>query len=72
MLQPLPLILRESSELFATSSHNDVRVWHAETGKELLRLIMPNLTCAAVDFTPDGRAIITGEGEGGGGGVHQP
>ena len=51
----------ESSELYATSSHDDVRVWHAETGKELLRLVNPNMICHAVIITPDGRAIITGK-----------
>ena len=51
---------RSSAELFATSSHSDVRVWHTETGKELLRLSVPNLICHAVEITPDGKAIITG------------
>ena len=52
--------LSKSSELFATSSRNNVCVWHTVTGKELLRLVVPNLTCHAVDITPDGGAIITG------------
>lgn len=52
--------LSGSSELFATSSVNDVRVWHASTGKELLRLSVPKLTCNAVVIRPDGKAIITG------------
>lgn len=51
---------RKSSELFATSSRSTVCVWHTVTGKELLRLVVPNLTCHAVDITPDGGAIITG------------
>ena len=51
---------RKSSDLFATSSRNTVCVWHTVTGKELLRLVVPNLTCHAVDITPDGGAIITG------------
>ena len=55
-----PTTYRQSSELFATSSYSDVRVWHADTGKELLRLSTPNITCHAVAFTPDGKAIITG------------
>ena len=50
----------DSSELFATSSRGDVRVWHTGTGKELLRLAVPNLTCHALDITPDGGAILTG------------
>ena len=51
----------ESSELYATSSHDDVRVWHAETGKELLRITNSNMICHAVIITPDGKAIITGK-----------
>ena len=51
---------RDSAQVFATSSLNDVRVWHTETGKELLRLSVPNLTCHAVEITPNGKAIITG------------
>ncbi|CAI8045501.1 Cilia- and flagella-associated protein 52 [Geodia barretti] len=50
---------QKSSDLFATSSYSDVRVWHADTGKELLRLSTPNVTCHAVAFTPNGKAIIT-------------
>ena len=46
--------------MFATSSRNDVRVWHAVTGKELLRIKVANLQCNAVEITPDARAIITG------------
>ena len=52
---------RESSELFATSSHNDVRVWHSNTSKELLRIQIPNLLCNALEITPDGKGIITGQ-----------
>ena len=55
------ICLRESAELFATSSRNDVRVWHASTGKELLRIAVPNLLCNALEITPDGNAIITGK-----------
>ena len=57
------ILYRQSSDLFATSSHGDVRVWHADTGKELLRLSTPNITCHAVVFTPDGKGIITGNND---------
>ena len=52
---------RGSSELYATSSHDDVRVWHADTGKELLQITNSNMICHAVCITPDGKAIITGK-----------
>lgn len=47
--------------MFATSSKHDVRVWHALSGKELLRVSIANLTCHAVIITPNGKAIVTGE-----------
>lgn len=52
---------RDSAELFATSSKHDVRVWHSQSGKELLRISIANLTSHAVEITPDGKAIITGK-----------
>ena len=54
------IFCRVSSDLFATSSRHDVRVWHSNTGKELLRISVPNLQCNALAITPDGNAIITG------------
>uniref|UniRef100_A0A673Z952 Cilia- and flagella-associated protein 52 n=1 Tax=Salmo trutta TaxID=8032 RepID=A0A673Z952_SALTR len=53
-----------SSELFATCSQDDIRVWHAETSKELLRLSVPNMTCNALDFMIDGHSIISAWNDG--------
>lgn len=50
---------RGSPDLFGTSSRHDVRVWHATTGQELLRITISNLLCNALEITPDGKAIIT-------------
>jgi WD40 repeat protein len=55
---------RRSSELFATSSRHDARIWHSTTGKELLRIKVANLFCNAIEITPDGKAIITGWDDG--------
>ena len=52
---------RDSSELFATSSHGDIRVWHADSCKELLRISVPNMLCHAIDFLPNGKAILSGQ-----------
>uniref|UniRef100_A0A8C7SWI7 Cilia- and flagella-associated protein 52 n=1 Tax=Oncorhynchus mykiss TaxID=8022 RepID=A0A8C7SWI7_ONCMY len=52
-----------SSELFATCSQDDIRVWHAETSKELLRISVPNMTCNALNFMIDGHSIISGRQE---------
>ena len=38
-----------------------MRVWHAITGQELLRITVSNLLCNALEITPDGKAIITGK-----------
>ncbi|KAM4603483.1 cilia- and flagella-associated protein 52 [Polymixia lowei] len=53
-----------SSELFATCSQDDIRVWHVDRSKELLRITVPNMTCNALDITVDGRSIISAWNDG--------
>ncbi|KAJ8251640.1 hypothetical protein GJAV_G00223530 [Gymnothorax javanicus] len=53
-----------TSELFATCSNKEIRVWHMETSKELLRIVVPNGNCNVVDFTMDGRCIISAWSDG--------
>lgn len=55
---------RGYSELFATCSVNDIRVWHARTRNELLRIQVPNLECLCVTFSPDGKSIVSGWSDG--------
>lgn len=50
-----------TSDLFATCSKNDIRVWYTPENKELLRITVPNMTCHAIDFMRDGKSIISGE-----------
>lgn len=52
------------SDLFATCSENDIRVWHTETRNELLRINVPGLTCNCVGFSPDGKSLISGWSDG--------
>ena len=52
------------SELFATCSHQDIRVWNARTCAELLRIQIPNLECNCVCFARDGKAILSGWSDG--------
>lgn len=52
---------RNYSEVFATASKDDIRVWHTETCKELLRISVPNFTCSTVKFSADGKSIISGK-----------
>ncbi|XP_060883410.1 cilia- and flagella-associated protein 52 [Labrus mixtus] len=53
-----------TSELFATCSAEDIRVWHIHKPKELLRITVPNMTCNAVDFMVDGHSIISAWNDG--------
>jgi len=47
------------SDVYATCSKNDIRVWNGKTSCELLRIVVPNMTCNAVDFMRDGKSIIS-------------
>lgn len=55
---------RGYSELFATASKADIRVWHLASGSELLRIQVPNLECNAVAFNPKGSALLSGWSDG--------
>jgi len=48
-----------SSQLFATCSGDDIRIWHTVTSRELLRISVPNMTCNAIEFTQDGQSILS-------------
>ena len=52
---------RNCSDLFATCSKEDVRVWQTEKSQELLRITVKNKICTAIDFPQDGTMIITGK-----------
>lgn len=53
-----------SSELFVTSSFEDIRVWNAKNRQELLRIKIPNTTCHSIDITPSGTSIISAWSDG--------
>ncbi|CAE8650026.1 unnamed protein product, partial [Polarella glacialis] len=52
------------SEVFATCSITDIRVWNATTRQELLRIQVPNMECYCLDFMRDGRSIVSGWSDG--------
>lgn len=52
------------SELFATCSINDIRVWNAMTRQELLRIEVPSLECYTVKFMANGKSILSGWSDG--------
>ncbi|NXJ09399.1 CFA52 protein, partial [Odontophorus gujanensis] len=53
-----------TSDLFATCSKDDIRVWHTPENRELLRVVIPNMTCYAIEFMRDGRSIISAWNDG--------
>ncbi len=55
---------RNYSELFATSGAGVIRIWHARTRNELLRIQVPNLKCTCLAFMPDGKSIVSGWDDG--------
>ncbi|XP_037545797.1 cilia- and flagella-associated protein 52 [Nematolebias whitei] len=52
------------SELFATCGEEDIRLWHIDKPKELLRITVPNVTCNSLDFMIDGHSIISAWNDG--------
>mmetsp|Transcript_34261 Transcript_34261/g.80051 ORF Transcript_34261/g.80051 Transcript_34261/m.80051 type:complete len:616 (-) Transcript_34261:179-2026(-) len=52
------------SEVFATCSVGDIRVWNSQTRQELLRIQVPNMECYCLDFMADGKSLISGWSDG--------
>lgn len=52
------------SEVFATCSANDIRVWNANTSAELLRIQVGTLEANCIQFSKDGKAILSGWSDG--------
>ncbi|KAJ3374676.1 Cilia- and flagella-associated protein 52 [Allomyces arbusculus] len=50
----------DSSEVFATASDTDIRIWGAQSAQEYLRIRLPNLEAKCIIFQKDGRSLITG------------
>jgi len=52
------------SEVFATCSANDIRVWNSSTSAELLRIQVGTLECNCLSFAKDGKSILSGWSDG--------
>ena len=52
------------SEVFATCSMNDIRVWNSRNRQELLRIQVPNVECHTVSFMQNGKSIVSGWSDG--------
>jgi cilia- and flagella-associated protein 52 len=51
-------------QVFATASFGEIRVWHINTCRELLRIRVPNLDCRCLTFAHDGSSILSGWDDG--------
>lgn len=49
------------SNLIVTCQEEEIRVWNMATKKEILRHVVPNMTCNAACITRDGKTIISGK-----------
>lgn len=52
------------SELVATCSKQDIRLWDLRKNQELLRITVPNMVCNAIAVMNDGKSIISGWDDG--------
>jgi WD40 repeat protein len=55
---------QDSSDIFATASDTDIRIWNATNNRELVRIAVPNLECKCIIFKKDGSSLITGWNDG--------
>ncbi|XP_017767135.1 PREDICTED: cilia- and flagella-associated protein 52 [Eufriesea mexicana] len=55
---------RNCSEIFATTSENDIRIWKLITQKELLRITVPNFASSSLCFDYNGGSIISAWNDG--------
>lgn len=52
------------SEVFATCGKEQVRVWSVASKKELLRMSVPQVECFDIDFSHDGKSILSAWSDG--------
>ncbi|KAK9540014.1 hypothetical protein VZT92_002490 [Zoarces viviparus] len=58
------VIVYGTSELLATCSEEDIRLWRINMSKELLLITVPNTTCNSLDIMVDGHSIISAWNDG--------
>lgn len=51
-------------KLFLTCGAEQIRVWHTPSQKELLRIVVNNMTCNALDISKDGSVIVSAWNDG--------
>jgi cilia- and flagella-associated protein 52 len=55
---------RNYSELFATCTAGEIRIWNSRSCAELLRIQVPGLDCTCIAFSNDGKSILSGWSDG--------
>jgi cilia- and flagella-associated protein 52 len=61
---PILTFISDYSDVFATCSMNDIRIWNAKSRQELLRIQVPNVECHTVSFMHDGKSLVSGWSDG--------
>lgn len=52
------------SLVFATASHESIRIWSTSKMQELLRIVVPNFASSSIVFSRDGKSIISAWNDG--------
>jgi len=55
---------RNLSEIVATASLGEIRMWGVGTKQELLRIEVPHVDCYCLDFALDGKSVLSGWSDG--------
>ena len=53
-----------TSEVFATASLSEIKLWNTHNKNELLCIQVPHVECHCIDFAVDGKSIISGWSDG--------
>ena len=54
------VVCSECSDLVATCSAQDIRLWNTRKAQELLRITVHNMVCNAVSVMRDGKSVVSG------------
>ena len=52
------------SEVFATASLGEIKVWNSKSKAEILRIEIAKIDCNCIDFSLDGKSILSGWSDG--------
>jgi WD40 repeat protein len=55
---------QNTSEVFATASFSEIKVWNTKNKHEILCIQVANVECFCVDFALDGKSIVSGWADG--------